>query len=52
MFNILTGLIDIKGTADELDVDRFKTVSIDLEKISDVVSKEVAKKQNFAESWN
>ena len=45
LVNIPTGLNDLKTKIDELDVGRLKTASIDLKKLSDVMSKEVVKKQ-------
>ena len=43
MVNVPTGLNDLKTKIDDLDVGKLKTVNIDLNKISDVVSKEVVK---------
>ena len=45
LVNVPTGLNDLKTKRDELDVGRLKTASIDLKKLSDVMSKEVVKKQ-------
>ena len=45
LVNVPTGLNDLKTKIDELDVGRLKTASIDLKKLSDVMSKEVVKKQ-------
>ena len=43
LVNVPTGLNDLKIKIDDLDVGKLKTVNIDLNKISDVVSKEVVK---------
>ena len=43
LVNVPTGLNDLKTKIDDLDVGKLKTVNIDLNKISDVVSKEVVK---------
>ena len=43
LVNVPTGLDDLKTKIDDLDVGKLKTVNIDLNKISDVVSKEVVK---------
>ena len=45
LVNVPTGLNDLKTKIDELDVGRLKTASIDLKKLSNVMSKEVVKKQ-------
>ena len=45
LVNVPTGLNDLKTKIDELDVGRLKTAFIDLKKLSDVMSKEVVKKQ-------
>ena len=45
LVNVPTGLNDLKTKINELDVGRLKTASIDLKKLSDVMSKEVVKKQ-------
>ena len=44
MVNVPTFLNDLKTKIDDLEVDKFKAVSIDLKKLSDEVSKEVVKK--------
>ena len=44
MVNVPTFLNDLKIKIDDLEVDKFKAVSIDLKKLSDEVSKEVVKK--------
>ena len=43
LINVPIGLNNLK-TIEDLDVDKLKTVPVDLKKISDVVSKEVVKK--------
>ena len=43
LVNVPTGLNDLKTKIDDLDVGKLNTVNIDLNKISDVVSKEVVK---------
>ena len=43
LVNVPTGLNDLKTKIDDLDVGKLKTVNTDLNKISDVVSKEVVK---------
>ena len=43
LVNVPTGLNDLKTKIYDLDVGKLKTVNIDLNKISDVVSKEVVK---------
>ena len=45
LVNVLTGMNDLKTEVDELDVGKLKTVLIDLKKLSDIVSKQVVKKQ-------
>ena len=40
LVKVPTSLNDLKTKVDDLDVDKFKTVPIDLKKVSDVVSKE------------
>ena len=42
--NVPTGLHNLKTKVDGLDADKLKTVHTDLEKLSDLVSKEFAKK--------
>ena len=44
MVNVPTFLNDLKIKIDDLEVDKFKAVSIDLKRLSDEVSKEVVKK--------
>ena len=44
MVNVLTALSNFKTKVDNLDVDKLKTVPIDLKKLTDVMSKEVVKK--------
>ena len=36
MFNVPTGLINLKTKVDDLDVDKLKTVPLGLKKLSDV----------------
>ena len=43
LVTIPKGLNNLKIKEDDLDVDKFKTISVDLKKLSDIVSKEVAK---------
>ena len=44
MVNVLTALSNFKTKVDNLDVNKLKTVPIDLKKLTDVMSKEVVKK--------
>ena len=46
MFNvpIVSGVNNLKIKLDDLDVGKLKAVSVDLKKISDVVSKEIVKR--------
>ena len=44
LVNVPTCLNDLKTKIDDLEVDKFKAVSIDLKKLSDAVRKEVVKK--------
>ena len=44
MGNVATGLSNLKTKVDSLNVDKLKTVLIDLKKLSDVLNKEVLKK--------
>ena len=48
MVNVWTGLY--KTNVDDLDVDKLKTVSEHLNKLSDLVKNKVAKKQNLIHS--
>ena len=41
LVNVLTGLSNLKIKIDDLDVDKLKTLAIDLKKLSGPVSKEV-----------
>ena len=43
LVNVSTGLNILKTKADDLEVDKFKTVLVDLKKLRYVVSKKVAK---------
>ena len=46
MFNvpIVSGVNNLKIKLDDLDIGKLKAVSVDLKKISDVVSKEIVKR--------
>ena len=44
--NVATSLDNVETTVDDLNVGKFKTVHVDLEKLSDVVDNEVVKIQN------
>ena len=44
LVKVQSGLNDLKTQIGDLDVDKLKTVPIDLKKLNDVVSKEVVKK--------
>ena len=43
MVNIQTGLNDLKTNVDDLDVDKVKTVTADLNKLNDIVKKKLLK---------
>ena len=45
--NVPTGLNDLKKKANDLDVGKLKTVSVDLKKLSDVVDNKVAKNKKL-----
>ena len=47
MVNVSTGLNNFFKKVNDLDVDRLKTVPIDLKKLSDVVDNEVVKNTKF-----
>ena len=47
MVNVPTGLNNLKTNVDDLDIGELRTVSIDVKKLSDVVSKEVFKNTKF-----
>ena len=54
LLNVPNGLKNLKANEDDLDVDKLKTISVDLktfpvdlEKFSDVMSKDVLKKTVF-----
>ena len=47
MVNVPTGLNDLKTNIDDLDIGKFKTVPIDLKRLSDIVSKEIVKNTKF-----
>ena len=44
LVNVPTGLNTLKPKVDDLDVDKLKSVPVDLQKVSDAVSKGVVKK--------
>ena len=44
--DVLTDLNNLETKVEDLDISKLKTVPIDLKKLSDVLSKEVVKKQN------
>ena len=46
MVTVPTGLNNLKPKVDALDVDKLKVVPMDLKRLSDVVSKEVVKKDS------
>ena len=45
--NVPTSLNDLKTKVDDLDVDKLKTVLVDLKKLSDVVHNEIVKNTKF-----
>ena len=47
--NVLSGLNILKCNVDKLDVDKLQSVPVDSKKISDVVEKEVVKKDLYDE---
>ena len=47
LVNVTTSLNNLKTKLDNLDVDKLKSVPIDLKKISDVVKNEVVKNTEF-----
>ena len=47
MTNVPTSLNDLKTKVDDLDVDKLKTVLVDLKKLSDVVHNEIVKNTKF-----
>ena len=47
LVNVTTSLNNLKTKLDNLDVDKLKSVPIDLKKISDVVQNEVVKNTEF-----
>ena len=47
MVNVRASLNKLKKKVDELDIDKLKTVPIDLKKLSDVVDNEVVKNKKF-----
>ena len=47
MVNVRASLNKLKKKVDDLDIDKLKTVPIDLKKLSDVVDNEVVKNKKF-----
>ena len=47
MANVRASLNKLKKKVDDLDIDKLKTVPIDLKKLSDVVDNEVVKNKKF-----
>ena len=47
MVNVPTGLSKLKTKVDNLDVQKLKSVHVDIKKLSDVVSKEVVKETKY-----
>ena len=47
LVNVLNDLNNLKAKADDLDVDKLKTVPVNLKKLNDEVSKEVVKNTKF-----
>ena len=47
MTNVSTNFNDLKTNVDDLDVDKLKTVPVDLKKLSEVVDNEVVKNKKF-----
>ena len=47
MVNVPTGLNNLKTKVDDIDIGKFRTVSTDVKKLSDAVSKEVFKNAKF-----
>ena len=45
--DVSTDLNNLETKVEDLDISKFKTVPIDLKKLSDVLRKEVVKKQNW-----
>ena len=50
MVNVLTALDNLKTKAIGLDVDKLKTIPVDLRKLSHVVCKEVVKLDSVAQT--
>ena len=50
LVNFPTGLNDLKTKIDDSDVDKLKTVLVDLKKLSDAVSNKVIKKKQNSTS--
>ena len=49
LVNVLNDLNNLKAKAGDLDVDKLKTAPVNLKKLNDEVSKEVAKNTKFNE---
>ena len=47
MVNVRASLNKLKKKVDDLDIDKLKTVPIDLKKLNDVVDNEVVKNKKF-----
>ena len=47
MVNVATGLNNLKTKVDDIDTGKLRTVSTDVKKLSDAVSKEVFKNAKF-----
>ena len=48
LINVPTSLNSLKAKVDDLDIDKLKTVAVDVNNIKDVVSKEVVRKRVFS----
>ena len=51
MANVSTSLNNLKTKVHNLNVDKLKTVLVDVEEVSDVVDNEVAKKTQSSTNW-
>ena len=49
MVNVPSGLNKLKTKVDDLDVDKLKTIPVDLKRSSDVVTKQVVKNTKYNE---
>ena len=47
LINVVTSLNNLKTKVNDLDVDKLKTVSVDLKKLSNMVDNEVVKNTKF-----